>query len=645
MSKLGYRFALCVVLCACGAKEAEPGDRESPGDRASTAAEASNDPGTPSHSPVANQMGNMDFLGALLSRQLDEPGPYDEVRHSPGFDRGKDHFAVIELNGPIVELSSFSWMTGMGGLELRTVTDTLDKLAANPRIAGILLRAGDMAMNAATAQELRLAMERFKDGGKRKLYCHTEGVANFSYYVLAACDSIGLAPNGQIVVSGVTAALIHVKKMLDKLGVRADFLHIGAYKGAAEPLTRDRPSRQLTETIDAILDQGYETLVSGIATGRGMDRNIVVELVDRGLFSSADAVRAKLVDREAVYQEYRASALGLAQWTTVVPGGSGQPDIGQLMGFLGLVPRVRPGEPHVALVYAVGMVIDGKGGGLVGARQEIASRTLVAALRTLAADDKVKAIVLRIDSPGGSALASESIWHAVAEARATKPVVVSMAGVAASGGYYIACGADQIFALDNTLTGSIGVVGGKLALRGVLDEIGVGVFAMSRGKRAGIGSPFDLWTADERLAVKSIMESIYRAFVTRVASGRKKSQKTVEAVAQGRVWTGAEARRNGLVDRIGGLADAIAEARKLGNVAADVELEIYPPEPTLFDLVNSFVRSSQAMTLSAQAAHVLDDISQFLSHSERRAMTGLLDQIGLLSRTSVLTAAFFPVVF
>jgi len=236
-------------------------------------------------------------------------------------------------------------------------------------------------------------------------------------------------------------------------------------------------------------------------------------------------------------------------------------------------------------VYALGSIVDGNGDGVLGARTEIASHTLVAALRALAADDTVKAVVLRIDSGGGSAQASELIWRAVAALKAKKPVIVSMSDVAASGGYYIASGATRIFALDDTLTGSIGVVGGKLAVRGALTRLGVHTFPLGRGKRATMMSSLGPWSDDERGAVRSAMESVYRTFVGRVAAGRGKPAEEIEKIAQGRVWTGARARELGLVDEIGGLDAALAEARKLAGLDAATGLEVYPPAPTLRDLV------------------------------------------------------------
>jgi protease-4 len=313
----------------------------------------------------------------------------------------------------------------------------------------------------------------------------------------------------------------------------------------------------------------------------------------------------------------------------------------KVMRFLGATPTTRPTDAHIALVYAVGDVIDGGGDGIVGARAEIASRTLVPALRVLAADDNVKAVVLRIDSGGGSALASELIWHAVAEVKARKPVVVSMSDVAASGGYYIACGATKIFAQPDTLTGSIGVVGGKLAPGGALSKIGVTTFPMGRGKRATMMASLSPWTADERAAVQASMQSIYDVFVGRVAAGRGKSMADVHVIAQGRVWTGSDAKRLGLVDELGGLDEAIASARELAKLDADSTLEVYPPDLTLRDLFSGFGEVHLPFGLSAAIAAAAHDVSPEVAE----VMVRTLRQLTRFRTERVQAIAIVPIVW
>jgi protease-4 len=485
------------------------------------------------------------------------------------------------------------------------------------------------------------ALEGFKARGK-KLHCHTEGVSNAAYMVLTACERIGLAPTGEVVVSGPAAMPVHLKGLLDQLGITADFLHVGAYKGAAEPLTRDRPSKEMQETIGAILDRHYATMVETIAAGRSLAPDAVKALIDEAMFTADKALAAKLVDSVEPFEAFRDASAGDGGWTRIPleEKDDGAAGMMKVMRFLGAVPAPRPGGDHVALVYAVGDVVDGGGDGIVGARAEIASRTLVPALRVLAADDNVKAVVLRIDSGGGSALASELIWHAVAEVKAKKPVVVSMSDVAASGGYYIACGATKIFALPDTLTGSIGVVGGKLAPGGALGKIGVTTFPMGRGKRATMMASLGPWTADERAAVQASMESIYEVFLGRVAAGRGKTRDEIHAIAQGRVWTGTDALRLGLVDGLGGLDAALAEAKALGKVDTDSTVEVYPPELTLRDLVAGFGEVQMPFGLSSAVAAAAHDLSPDVA----AVMLRTLRQVVRFRDERVQAVALFPVV-
>ena len=553
-------------------------------------------------------LGGIDVQG-MLARVADavgKPGPYEAPDRSPGFDDGRPHWGVLALDGEIVERSALSWMGGRG-TELRALVDRLRELAGDAALTGVVVRAGGIDISLPDAVELRAAIHDLRRAGKT-VACHAERATNAGYLVLAACDRIAIAPLGDVAITGPAAMPVHIKPLLDKLGIQADFLHVGAYKGAAEPLTLDAPSRQMEETLGAILDRRYQTMVDVIAGERKLAPDAVKARIDTALFPSEQAQAAGLVDEVAAFESFRAGAIGGAGWTDLALSRErGNPLAGMqlVMQFLGALPPDRPSGDHVALVYALGTIVDGRGDGVLGAREQIASHTLVAALRALATDDRVKAVVLRIDSGGGSAQASELIWRAVAELVAKKPVIASMSDVAASGGYYIASGATRIFALDDTLTGSIGVVGGKLAVRGALTRLGVNTFPIGRGKRATMMASLGPWSDDERGAVRSAMEEVYRVFVGRVAAGRGKPPAEIEKIAQGRVWTGARARELGLIDEIGGLDAALAEARKLARLDAATGLEVYPPAPTLRDLVVGLGEVQAPSGLGASGAGAL----------------------------------------
>ncbi len=602
MARLPARRTLLVaaLLVAC---DSQPSHLDVPNDggaaglagdpwSTSAAQHADRDEGRRKNKEEGGGLGGLDLKNVLskIAESIEKPGPYEAPERSKDFDETKPHWGVLELDGEVVERAAFS-VTGGHGTELRKVIDRLRDLAKDSTLTGVLVRLAPLEISLPDVIELRAAMHDLRTAGK-KVACHTEDATNAPYLILAACERIGLAPLGQIAIPGPAAMPIHIKALLDKLSITADFLHVGAYKGAAEPLTRDAPSKEMEETLGAILDHRYETMVEVISRDRKLDTAAVKTLIDDALFPSVEAKAAHLVDDVIAFEAFRDQVTVSGPWTELPLEPSGGKDQLQAMlkiaRFIGAMPPERPVGDHIAVVYALGNIVDGDGDGVLGARQQIASHTLVAALRAITADDTIKAVVIRIDSGGGSAQASELIWEAVHQLKAKKPVIVSMSDVAASGGYYIASDATKIFALADTLTGSIGVVGGKIAPGAALAKVGVTTFPMGRGKRATMMTSFMPWRADEKAVIQSSMEAVYKVFVGRVAEGRHKTLEDILPIAQGRVWTGTRAKELGLVDAIGGLDAALAEARALTKIDAAVGLEVYPPSPTLRDVLMSF---------------------------------------------------------
>ena len=639
------KTTLCTVaalaLAGCNSKAKPPAPSRGSYDPWAAGA-AGSDGGAASSMPSLGSSDPMEML-KNIGENLKKPGPYEAPVKSAGFDPAKPHVGVMTLDGTIGELDSFSWTGGDDVTPLRKLTRRLRALAADDQLTTLLLRVDEVHASLPDLAELRLGLEALRAKGKH-VVCHTEGASNASYVLLSGCERIALAPTGEVMLTGPAAMPIHLKGLLDKLGVTADFLHVGAYKGAAEPLTRDRPSKEMDETIDAILDRHYATMVDTVAAGRKLTPEQVRALIDEAVFPAPRAVEARLVDEIATFEAFRDATAGATPWTRLkLDDDDDDPAAGmiKIARFLGAMPVTRPSAPHVALVYAVGDVIDGDGDAQVGARQEIASRTLVPALRVLAHDDSVKAVVLRIDSGGGSALASELIWHAVAEVKAAKPVIVSMSDVAASGGYYIACGATKIFALDDTLTGSIGVVGGKIVLAGVLVKLGVTTFPRGRGRRSTMMASLDPWTAEERATIQSTMDAIYNVFVDRVAAGRGQTHDEIHAIAQGRVWTGADAKRLGLIDELGGLEAALAEARKLGGVGDDAVVEEYPADLTLRDLVHQFGAVQMPFGMDGAVA----SLARELSPEAAEVVAHTLVQLARFRTSHVQAVSILPIVF
>ncbi|MFM8414990.1 MAG: signal peptide peptidase SppA [Planctomycetota bacterium] len=490
---------------------------------------------------------------------------------------------------------------GQGGLladvapRLHRLVERLDKAAADERVQGVILSIESPEVGRGRADELRAAVGRLRKAGKPVSALFVGG-GPAAYFVAAACDTVAMPPAATLELAGVRAEMMFFKALLDRLGVEAEILQVGEFKGAGEPLTRERMSPQLREQYESFIGDLYEQLIERVAADRRLDEGRVRELVDAGVFTAEAARDAGLVD--AVHYEDEAIAalttrLGLEKPKLARDYAERKLDddfsgIGGLVKLMELVSGQKQAGPagkgkRVAIVHVAGEIREGKSsddllmGGAVG------SATICKAIREAAADEKVVAIVLRIDSPGGSALASDLIWREAE--RVKKPVVASLSDTAASGGYYIAVAADRIVAAPGTLTGSIGVVGGKIAVGGALEKVGVHTDVVSRGKNAGWLSPTEKFSDAGREAFLGTMKDVYRLFTSKVAAGRKLDLAKVESLAEGRVYTGRQALEAGLVDRLGTLDDAIDEARKLAGIEADEDLErTLLPEPRgLFD--------------------------------------------------------------
>jgi protease-4 len=491
--------------------------------------------------------------------------------------------------------------TGQGGLwadvspRLHRLIERLDKAAADERVAGVVLAIESPDIGRGRGDEVRAAIARLRAAGK-PVVAHFIGGGPAAYGVAAACDEISMPPAATLELAGVRTEMMFYKTLLDRLGVEAEILQVGEFKGAGEPFTRASMSPALRKQFEFFVGDLFEQLVERVAADRKLELDRARELIDIGIFTPEKARVAGLIDR-VEYEDEAVAALakqaGLEQPKLARDYAAKKVDgdfsgIGGLVKLMELVSGRSPAGPagkgrRVAIVHVVGEIREGKSGAGLLAEGGAGSETICKAIRQAAADDKVAAIVLRIDSPGGSALASDLIWREAK--RAKKPVVASLSDIAASGGYYIAVAADRIVVAPGTLTGSIGVVGGKVAVGGALDRLGVHTDVVSKGRNAGWLSMTEKFTAGEREAFLGTMEDVYRLFTGKVAAGRKLELAKVEALAEGRVYTGRQAVEAGLADRLGTLTDAIDEARQLADIAADEKLEpLLLPEPRgLFD--------------------------------------------------------------
>ena len=482
-------------------------------------------------------------------------------RPSAGWPGGS-RFLALDVDGDMPEEPS----SGLGGLfgsrppSIRGLVEAVDRAAGDPAVKGLLLRVGSVDTGWARVQELRDALVRFRRSGKPS-WAHLEFAGNQEYFLATGCAKVAASPTAMLDVSGLSAEVSFYKGALDKLGVEAQFEGVGKYKNAPNQFTEVGFTAPHREQMEALVGSLFEQYVRAIAEARGLSPQDVRAIVDRGPFHAPEAKEAGLVD-ELLYRdqvEDRIPAAGRVSPSGYLRAGRG-------FGF--------DRRPKVALVHAVGEIVPGEsqaspfGGSLAG------SDTIVRGLRQASEDDGVRAIILRVDSPGGSGTASDAIWREVGVARRKKPVVVSMGDYAASGGYYIAMGADAIVAEPGTITGSIGVFSGKFSLRGLYAKLGVSQETVRRGKNATLFSGWEPWTDEERAKVRGLNVAFYETFVAKAAEGRKKTPQEIDAVAQGRVWTGEEALRAGLVDTLGGLDAAVAVARVRARIAKGQEVQM-----------------------------------------------------------------------
>jgi protease-4 len=498
------------------------------------------------------------------------------MRGPRGLVLGGDRYLALTLAGEIPEQPA----SQIGGFlerqppSLRTLVESLDRAAGDPRISGLVVRVNVLPESGwAKAQELRDAIVRFRKAGK-PAYAHLEYSGNLEYYLATACDKIYAVPTALMDVSGLAFEVTFFKKTFDKLGVEAQFEGVGRYKSAPNQFTEAGFTGPHREQMDALLDSLFEQYVDAIASSRGKSPDEVRGLIDQGPYDARRAVEAGLLD-ELLYEDQLDAKLKNA--SRVSPASY----LRSARGF-DFVSR-----PKLALVYAVGEIVPGDSQESAFGGEYAGSDTIARALRQARDDDGVRAIVLRVDSPGGSGTASDVIWREVKLARRKKPVVISMGDYAASGGYYIAMGGDVIVAQPGTITGSIGVFGGKFSFRGLFDKVGLTREVLVRGRHADIFSEYRPWTAEERAKIRELMVAFYDDFVGKVAEGRNKTVEEADAVAQGRVWSGTEALENGLVDRLGGLDEALKVARERGRIGKEqeVDLLILPEKKSFIEML------------------------------------------------------------
>jgi protease-4 len=559
-------------------------------------------------------------------------GRVDTARH-----HGVPNGCVLELDLRAVPPESTGFdplalITGGGRpLALRDAVAAIHRAAKDSRIAGLIARVQLTAAPPAAVQELREAIAAFSAAKPSLAWAETYP-GTLSYYLASAFGEVWMQPSGTVGLIGFASNATFLRDALDKAGIEAQIVARGEYKSAANVFTEGGFTEAHREAVTRMLESLQEQVWRAVAESRKVEPEALDALADRAPLLRDDAVASGLIDRVG----FRDEAYDRIKELIGFEGDSDdEPPRLYLSRYAGaarprLVPPVpavpgRKGKPTLAVVTIDGAIVNGRGGRQVFplGRSSAGGDTIAAALREAAADDSVAAIVLRVDSPGGSVSASETIWREVQRARDRgKPVVVSMGSVAASGGYYVAAGADAIVANPGTITGSIGVITGKLVVRDLKDRLGVASDTVRTNANADAWSVDAPFTPEQRAHREAEADLFYNDFVQRVADGRKLTIDAVEVVARGRVWTGADAHERGLVDELGGLRTAVRRAKALAGLDedADVRLVGYPGS-SLLDIVRPRASSQPAASLpdalatllGRSIAGILDNVEQTLS--------------------------------
>ena len=459
-------------------------------------------------------------------------------------------YVRFDVEGDLAENRPPVYILPTGRETLYELVDRIDKAGHDPNVQGVIVCVGSFDASWAKAQEVRQALLRCKKAGK-DVTCLLEDAGNIEYYLACVGNHVDMAPAGDLMLVGLRLEAVYAKDLLDKIGVKGDFVEVGKYKGGAEPLTRSEPTVAFRESLDSLVQNYFDQLVLGIMEGRQMPLSKVNVLIRHGPYSAPGAKEAGLVD-DVLYYDELVSQLkdrygeGFRVETDYAVSKSARGSMADpsallrmMMGMGGGTPRPAASQrPVIAVVHATGPIVREESDTELFGEEMASAEGLVAVLQKTAQDARVRAIVLRVDSPGGGALASDLIWRAVRQADARKPVIASFSDTAASGGYYIASGARKIYADPGTLTGSIGIFGGKLVFADLLKKVGVNVVVIEKGGHTGMLSPFQEYSSEERDKLKDLLQDGYQLFLTRVAATRPgMTKEDVDKVAQGRVWT------------------------------------------------------------------------------------------------------------
>jgi len=492
-----------------------------------------------------------------------------------------DSVLVLAINGDIPEAAPVDipipFIQGQNAPTIRDVWASLHQAATDNRIKAVVLQPRGLLVGWAKLQELRQEVLNFKKSGK-PVYALLEGAGSREYYLASAADKIYLLPDEMLDVKGFRLGELYFKNTLDKLGINVQVDHIGQYKDAGDIFTRTNMSPETREVLSQVLDQIYGDFCSTTGNGRHKTADDMKALIDMGPFLASQAKASGLVD-ELGYEDQLYSDL------------KKKIGVGELnkVNIKAYFHAVSARGDRIAFLVGEGDIVSGEPDGMFDNTTMISSGGFSKIIRQVRNDCSIKGVILRIDSPGGDAAASDEILHELKLLSSAKPLVVSMSDLAASGGYFISMTGDPVVSYSDTITGSIGVLYVRPNLHGLYDKLGIQEDTLSRGKLADMDSDYLPLSDAARQKLHDSIEATYRSFVGKVAAARKKSYDQIDPLAQGRVWMGAQARQNGLVDDLGGLDQAIALVREKAKLSpgGETNLVLFPPRRSLLEILTS----------------------------------------------------------
>lgn len=537
--------------------------------------------------------------------------------------------AVIDLSGGAPEIEPAGFLgVPVHRASFDRLLHAVKEIGDDKDVKGVFVRFGDASIGIARAEEIGDLLAHVRE--TKPVYCQGNGFTNATIYAAArACSKIYVSPAGGVEAIGIAAQVVYFHKLLtEELHVTVDFLQVGKFKGAEEPFTRDGPSDEARASLLGALGDLRSSWLLGVKKGRTQDG--AADAVEDGPYSPSAAKARGLID-EIAYADETLDALkkatGAVREETLFGAGAAEKD-DDLGDVIRMLAGSHGGTAPIALIRATGSIAMSGGNSLLGGTSGITEKEMSRLLARCEKDDGIKAVVLRVDSPGGSALASDLIWHEMRKVHAKKPIVVSMGDLAASGGYYISSAANVIFAEPTSIVGSIGVVGGKIAFGNALEKIGVhsetfpARDAPGAASRAAYESALTDWDDATKARVLESMTGVYELFLARVAEGRATTPDKIAPFAEGRIFSGAQAKDHGLVDELGGLRDAIVKARALARLPADAAVSVLSSKSGLLDVLDTATgdgddeshaaASATASGVAGIVGHVAPDLAPFV---------------------------------